>query len=573
MSKIRSITVSNFRTIKSLTWVPLPGFNCIIGPGDSGKSTLIEAIEIVLNGRRGSPFTDADFHNIDVEQPIIIDATIGDLPDELKNVEAYGDYHRGFNSETSNIHDEPINGCELAITLRFYVDQSLEPVWRLYSNRTEGAGQERQVRSKHRELIAAMKLGGYSTRHFSWSRQSFLNKLSEQPLDLDTQLIQLSRELRQAFVADESDAVAAVVGRVKNIADDLGVSVGDLTAQLDIKASSIANGSIALHNSDGSPLRQLGTGSTRLLLSGLHKAASTAGTLLVDEAEHGLEPYRISRLLTELGAKDESCSQVFITTHSPHVIRELKSNQLWVLRKAQNDGDDFRHTMTSPGIESQATVRVCAEAFLSKTVIVCEGKTEIGFVRGLDIHLQESLGVSLAAAGAYCADGSGGDQFFTRAKLFKSLGYHAVIFKDSDLGTEHAEKTREARSLGIPVIEWGNGYALEAAIFNYCPEAVIHQLLMIAKEWRGNEKIENALKGFSKGRLNTGVLMFGFQNEMRADLAAVSQGPGNYPSWYKDIHPGERIGREVIGPNLSRFGLHFQDVIRSLFAECGVQLQ
>ncbi|KOO11128.1 hypothetical protein AKJ18_30705, partial [Vibrio xuii] len=120
----------------------------------------------------------------------------------------------------------------------------------------------------------------------------------------------------------------------QQIANGLGVPLGQLSALLDVNGISMSNGAISLHNSDGTPLRQLGTGSSRLLISGLQKATSSSSILIVDEAEYGLEPYRISRLLNELGSKDiEPQKQEFITTHSPYVLRELQAAQLHVLRK------------------------------------------------------------------------------------------------------------------------------------------------------------------------------------------------------------------------------------------------
>ncbi|HHE8445362.1 TPA: AAA family ATPase [Citrobacter braakii] len=48
MPKIRHIEVENFRVIKKLSWSPSPGLNCLIGPGDSGKSTILDAIDLAL---------------------------------------------------------------------------------------------------------------------------------------------------------------------------------------------------------------------------------------------------------------------------------------------------------------------------------------------------------------------------------------------------------------------------------------------------------------------------------------------------------------------------------------------
>lgn len=84
MSQVRHIHVKNFRVIKDLEWLPKPGLNCLIGPGDSGKSTVLDAIDLALGARRSYPFTDADFFNLDTTNPIEIWVTLGALSDELK---------------------------------------------------------------------------------------------------------------------------------------------------------------------------------------------------------------------------------------------------------------------------------------------------------------------------------------------------------------------------------------------------------------------------------------------------------------------------------------------------------
>ena len=89
MTVVRDIEISNFRGIRQLRWCPQPGINCLIGPGDGGKSTILDALELVLNAKRNQRFTDADFHMGRFTDPIIIDVTIGNLAPELLNLETY----------------------------------------------------------------------------------------------------------------------------------------------------------------------------------------------------------------------------------------------------------------------------------------------------------------------------------------------------------------------------------------------------------------------------------------------------------------------------------------------------
>ncbi len=259
MSVIRHIDIQNFRSIKNLSWNPKPGLNCLIGPGDSGKSTILDAIDLVLGARRSYSFNDADFYELDTSSPLTITVTIGELDDELKNVERYGFFLRGFNFETKEIFDEPQPNCETVLTFKLYVDADLAPDWRLYSDRADADGLERRLPWKHRELLSPARLGTTSHQNLAWGHRSVLNKLSEDTLDVSSVLAQLGRQTREAFAAQPVQGVTEVLTQVQQIANGLGVPLGQLSALLDVNGISMSNGAISLHNSDGTPLRQLGT--------------------------------------------------------------------------------------------------------------------------------------------------------------------------------------------------------------------------------------------------------------------------------------------------------------------------
>ena len=323
-----------------------------------------------------------------------------------------------------------------------------------------------------------------------------------------------------------------------------------------------------MRGSFSTPLRQLGTGSSRLLISGLQKSASRSTMLIVDEAEYGLEPYRITRLLNELGSKDtKPTQQVFITSHSPYVLRELQAQQLHVLRKLSSTAQTFENPFCSHkihslegGNEQQATLRACAEAFFSKTVIVCEGKTEIGLVRGIDLYSQDLNNSNINAKGVYCADG-GGDSMFARAKIFASLGYPTAIFKDSDKTQQHMQPTTEAVEIGIRVFEWQNNNATEDAVFLACPALLIQDLLNLAIERKGEDSIRSHILSFSNNQITLDNCREHFNNDHRTILSKAA----NKKSWYKDIEPAENLARYIIGPNYQSFSPVLTSTLTALF--------
>jgi putative ATP-dependent endonuclease of OLD family len=176
LSQIRHIHIKRFRVINELTWSPRPGLNCLIGSGDSGKSSILDAIDLALGARRFYPFTDADFFQLDTTNPIEIFITLGALDEQLKNIDAYGMFLRSFDVASGVISDEPQAGQEIVITIKLTVGEDLDPDWLLYSERALADGLERRLPWKHRELIAPARLGAAS----SWKTASkfflFYNK-------------------------------------------------------------------------------------------------------------------------------------------------------------------------------------------------------------------------------------------------------------------------------------------------------------------------------------------------------------------------------------------------------------
>ena len=330
MTRIRKLEIRHFRGIQSLDWLPSPGINCLIGPGDSGKSTILDAIDLCLGARRNLQLGDADFYRLDVDVPLTISATLGDLDDRLKNLDSYDTYLRGFNPATGAVEDEPGDGLETVLAVRLTVQSDLEPAWSLFSDRAIEQGQSRNLAWADRIKIAPARIGVAADYQLSWGRGSVLTRISDEKLELSSALAKAGREARATFGDSAAIQLGDVLAAVATTAQELGIPVGTaVKAMLDVHAVSFSGGVISLHSEDGVPLRGLGVGSARLLVAGLQrKAAAGASVVLLDELEYGLEPHRIIRLLGSLGAKlSEPPLQVFMTTHSPVALAELSGHR------------------------------------------------------------------------------------------------------------------------------------------------------------------------------------------------------------------------------------------------------
>jgi putative ATP-dependent endonuclease of OLD family len=551
-----------------LDWTPSAGINCLIGPGDSGKSSILDSIELCLGVRRSAPFSDTDFFGLNVTQPITISVTIGALTDELKNLEPYGDFLRGFDAACQQVEDEPRAGIETVLTLRLTVASDLEPSWTLYSDRAQQQGLERSLAWKDKASLAPARIGNYANSNLSWTRGSVLNKLTEERVSLGTELARAAREARANFGTQAATQLSESLRVVTETAASLGVPVGaSAQALLDAHSVSIGDGAIALHNEAGVPLRSLGTGSARLLVAGLQRAAAAAATIaLVDEVEYGLEPHRLTRLLDSLGAKDPTVPlQVFMTTHSPVAVRELGGNQVFVVRALPGC-----HQVHEVGVadDIQSTIRADPEAFLAKSVMVCEGASEVGFGRGLDQYfVSQGYQSFFATGGAYVnVGGSEPDRCYARGTALLRLGYRVMVLVDADKPPTPATVATFVAAGGVAV-SWGAGRALEDELFLSLDDGAIHALLQRAVELVGEELVDSHIRSQSQGSktldsVMTEGIMEGYSVETRTQLGITSRKKN---SWFKSVSKFEGVAKDIVGPNLATADPAFVTIVEQLF--------
>lgn len=563
MARIRLIDIRNFRCLKSFQWRPSAGVNCLIGPGDAGKSTVLDGIDLCLGARRSASFSDADFFGLDVNEPVSISITLGELDDDLKSMETYGNYLRSFNAETGAIDDEPEAGAETVLTLNLSVKSDLEPVWTLVSDRAEATAQARYLTWSDRIRICPTRIGAFAENDLAWRRGSVLTKLSDEKAETSGALADAARQARLAFgdIADKQLATTlAIVGAT---ARDLGIDIGKLPkALLDAHSVSFSGGTIALHNEAGIPLRGLGTGSARLLVAGLQrKAAKEATVILVDEVEHGLEPHRLTRLLHSIGSKETPPPlQAFLTTHSPVVVRELAAAQLTVLRQGK-DGHSAVDVGTKEDI--QGTIRMFPEAFLSSAVLVCEGASEVGLIRGVDQFRTSAGGIPMAASGVSLVDAKGCDNLLTRANAFRSLGYRTSILRDDDAQPLKLLENMFVRRGGL-IFKWRDGRALEDELFACLPDVAVTTLLEHAVAIYGEELIDAHIKSASGNKLT----LIGCRAKPTADIRTylAKACATKHNSWFKSVSAMEFCGREIVGPALAESEAGFRTIIESVFA-------
>lgn len=546
--QIRHLRVENFRGTASLEWTPASGFCCLIGPGDAGKSTVLDAIEATLSSR-WLAFGEHDFHCGDTSRTILVEATVGELSKALKSDERFGLYVRGWTSAGA-IRDEPEDDDEPVLTVRLTVDAALEPAWEVICDRVEDP---RTLSNRDRALFGLVRLAGEDARHLAWGQGSVLSRLTGESEEASARLAAAYKAARDSADLGAIEALSLAATAAEGFAKGMGAYIeGGYGPGLELGRSGLSAGSIALHDA-GVPLRLAGLGTKRLATLAIQKSAVTEGAMvLVDEIEHGLEPHRVMGAISQLRndqrkAVDEKrpTGQIILTTHSDVALAECGASSLVVCRTARPGRDT---TLAKPAAPDpiNALMRFAPRALFSRKILVSEGPTEVGLLNGVrEFWPARHAGIPIEHLGCVVADGNG-DQAPQIALGLAALGFSVAIYRDSDTALSAANLALLATA-GVPVFEYGGGLDVEHALFSAADDAQVQRLIAHARVERGEAKInDNLLPALDLDR-DTIAGDFAAWNlssdhdgaELRRRVADVFVAK----KWFKD----QRIGRGV-GP-------------------------
>ncbi len=528
MPKIHTLKIENYRGIKEFEHVfDNDSFICLIGRGDSGKSTLLEAIAAVMSPNWSYKFYDTDFYNWNTDNPVVIEVSLYDVPDDLLKESKFGLYKRLLNERNQIVDDffEEGAGYKDVLTIRLAVDKDLEPRWYVVNGREDQ--EDIPIGASDRAKLNTFIVSDYIDRHFSLGKGSplyVLLKKSGEEIETDKILVHANRKAYES--SNDPDAFSSfgeLITRIRQSALNLGLKISELKTLIDFKNFLVKEGGISLHDDTNIPIRLKGKGTKRLLSIAiqLELLKTEGGIVLIDEIEQGLEPDRVKFLIKQL--KDLNRGQIFITTHSNNVLVELKADDLF-LKKEDNlfrFDEDF-----------QGCLRNNPNAFFSRRVIICEGATEVGICRALNDYRIMNKMHNLELRAISIVDGKG-NSFANYCLKFKEAGFDVCAFCDSDERAINERKT-ELRENNIVIVDCSDENAIEQQLFNDLPWGKVLRLLEYAIETHGEQKIFDQLDISSLDELK--------DNEEELDRIGI-KAKHKDNGWFKRIDHGEELGR------------------------------
>lgn len=545
MAQLHHLAVKHFRGLEDFEQIFSKGITCIIGRGDSGKSTILDAISYVFCSSWSLHLNDSDFTGCDTSSPIIIEGTVVDVPPEL--VEKFGKHIRGIGKDGRLIDDmesADATNAQPALTIQLKVGKDLEPAWSVVSNHGE---EPSIIKAADRGKLNVFAVSDYTDRHFSLNKgnplYSLYKQLSDGAIpDDENKVLDVVREAKTAFDASINDKFDAVINKLKEEASSLGITLNDMKAMLDHKDIAISENKVSIHE-NGVPFRLKGKGSKRLLSLAIQLSLTNpSGVILIDEIEQGLEPDRAQHLVSVLSRHTDK--QVIITTHSSNVIVEIPCEALFIMRGGA------KKLLHVEG-ELQGSIRKNPEAFFAEKVLVCEGATEVGICRAINRWRQDSRKISAACKGVRFADGEGRN-LANYVVGFKSLSYTTCLFCDSDANDINTLKPSFV-SQGITLIDCEDKNAIENQVFQDVSWETIKELIPIAiqkvmdDEGKAQEEAKQSVFDSTNAQLiNKMDSMENWYETEKPDLRIALGKAAKKNEWFKRQSYGEQLGMIVI---------------------------
>ncbi|MCF8060858.1 MAG: AAA family ATPase [Bacteriovoracaceae bacterium] len=468
--RISKVIISNFRGIKGGV-INLSPNTVIVGDNNTGKSTVLEAIDLVLGPdrmRRRPPINEHDFYAGDYldsdKNPIeiAIEVTVVDINDEQQrhfkdNIEWWDD---DSNQLVENATPELVDRENVLPALRlcfkgiYDIDEDDFIGDTFFKLPIKEDGSLVPFKTKDKRVCGFLYLRTLRTgsRALSLERGSLLDiilNLSEIKLDMWEETLD---QIRDISVAENpelgiSNILSGIQDSLKSLVpSDWGTNpqmkVSDFTREHLRKTLNVFM-STGARNQNGeahiAPFRKQGTGTINtLVLSMLSIIADLKQNVIfaMEEPEIAIPPHTQKRIINSVISKS---SQSIFTSHSPYVLEEFDPKEIVVLSKfdglVSSRYASFTSNIKRKHYQIEFRKRYC-EALLSSKVLIAEGKTEYDAIplvaRRLN-RLKPDDYSSLEALGIAIIDAETDSQIQPIATLLKSLGKKTyAIFDKQD---------------------------------------------------------------------------------------------------------------------------------------------
>ena len=457
--KINKVIIKNFRGIKNAE-IDLPRHGVLVGDNNVGKSTILEAIDLVLGPERirKKPIIDehdffaGDYLNLE-KRPveINIELIIVDLNEDqeiyFKNHLQWWDANKNCFLDGPPPKSTDEGNVSSAIRFSFegkYDKEEDDFIGDTYfQHPLRDDGEKSPFNSKDKRMCGFLFLRTLRTgsRALSLERGSLLDiilNLNEVKLNMWEEVL---KKLREISVADNSESgVTSILSNVQKelsslVPSDWGteskVQVSDLTREGLRKVLNVFM-ETGVENIKGkkhtAPFKKQGAGTVNMLVLSMLSIISSLKQNVIfamEEPEIAIPPHTQKMIINSIRTKS---TQALFTSHSPYVLEEFDPSEIIVLTNKlgsiESKPATFPTKIKRKNYKQEFRKKYC-EALLANKVLIVEGRTEYDAIPAAARRLYELNSKeysSLEALGVAIIDAESDSQIANIGSHLNELG-------------------------------------------------------------------------------------------------------------------------------------------------------
>lgn len=447
---ITKVHIKNFKIFKGSFKLELnKGLNILVGDNEAGKSTIIEAIHLVLSGLHNGRYLRNELSQYLFNNEVVADylksLEEGETPKQLPEIliEIYLDNVAEFEGD-GNSEKIKASGFSLKIEFDENYQKEYEELIKLEKIKTlpieyytvywESFARNDNITPRRIPIKSA--LIDSSSNKYQNGSDIYISRIVKEFLESNeiVEVSQAHRKMKETFMDDE--AIKKINEKIK-----IASKISDKKVELSVELSSKnAWESSLMTYIENVPFHYIGKGEQCLIKTKLalgHKKAKEANLILIEEPENHLSYSKLNQLISDI--KNHSGEkQVLISTHSSFVANKLGLEHLILLNNRETmklgelSPDTYRFFERLAGYD---TLRL----ILCKKAILVEGDSDElvvqkAFMVKNDNKLPIEKGIDVISVGI---------SFLRFLEIAEKIGTEVAVITDNDGDVEALNKKYE----------------------------------------------------------------------------------------------------------------------------------
>jgi len=474
---ISKIIINNFRTIERLEFRPSKKINVLIGPNNIGKSTILNAMNLLLNPYysiyRYDSLNELDFYNKNIDSPIEIEVWISceeqdcqgcanrkqsiEINENEKEIFCpFQQYTLYFDPSNDVFLDaETINEAndfEQLVRVKASIDWDennpgfIDPKYEFLNEIGENFG---DFTRKHKHWLGFRYINNeneFSENEIRLTSRSMISKLIDRT--------EIANKLKSFFETNRKELDLMDIDSVEKLLKSFNEMLGDWNNEqyellMELPAESIMDLlpnmglNFKMDDLDQSfPLTRAGDGFKKiigfiLLKTVIEENLYTNMIIAMEEPEANLDPSNQRWLLKRLmeNTKNNLNSQLFFTTHSLDILTAVKNiENIKVCRKNINNNINIKTIELEEEYQIRKKpfrLRKILSSLYAKKIIILEGDSEEGAYPVFFDCIANKKGEDLDIYSIEFVNGAGNNAG-ELIDLYKKHNIPMILFLDND---------------------------------------------------------------------------------------------------------------------------------------------